>query len=216
MRVRKKKNGAARFEAARDVITDVPKAAPFEINVKEVLGKFPSYRLEIGCGKGAFSVGMAEKNADVGFIALEVVKDVIIFAAEKAKAAELGNLRFVCADAANIDKIFAPASFDVIYINFCDPWPKARHAKRRLTYRAFLEKFRALLSDGGRIEFKTDNRALFDFSLPEFEAAGFTVGDVTYDLHASEYAEGNVMTEYEKNFSERGVPINRLVAEKRA
>lgn len=214
MRVRKKKNGAVRFEAARDVITEVPKDAPFEINVRETLGDFPSYRLEVGCGKGAFSVGMAEREQDVGFIALEVVKDVIIFAAEKAKAAELKNLRFVCADAALVDKIFPPASFDVIYINFCDPWPKARHAKRRLTYRAFLEKFRALLNDGGRIEFKTDNRALFDFSIPEFEAAGFTVSRITNDLHASEYAEDNVMTEYEKNFSSQGVPINRLVAAK--
>ena len=214
MRVRKKKNGAVRFEAARDVITEVKKDAPFEINVRETLGDFPSYRLEVGCGKGAFSVGMAQREPSVGFVALEVVKDVIIFAAEKAKAAELHNLRFVCADAALIDKIFPPASFDVIYINFCDPWPKARHAKRRLTYRAFLEKFRALLNDGGRIEFKTDNRALFDFSIPEFEAAGFTVSHITNDLHASEYAEGNVMTEYEKNFSEKGVPINRLVAAK--
>lgn len=216
MRVRKKKNGAERFEAARDVITEVLKDAPFEINIREILGDFPSYRLEVGCGKGAFSVGMAERERDVGFLALEVVKDVIIFAAEKAKAAELENLRFVCADAGIIEKIFPPASFDVIYINFCDPWPKARHAKRRLTHRAFLKKFHDLLSDGGRIEFKTDNRALFDFSIPEFDAAGFDVSCVTSDLHASEFADGNVMTEYEKNFSEKGVPINRLVASKRA
>ena len=214
MRVRKKKNGAVRFEAARDVITEVPKNAPFEINLYDMLGDYPSYRLEVGCGKGAFSVGMAEREQGVGFVALEVVKDVIIFAAEKAKAAEIKNLRFVCADAAILDKIFPPASFDVIYINFCDPWPKARHFKRRLTYRAFLQKFRELLTDGGRIEFKTDNRALFDFSIPEFEAAGFTLSDITNDLHSSEYAGGNVMTEYEKNFSSKGVPINRLIAAK--
>ena len=214
MRVRKKKNGARRFEEARDVVTEVPKDAPFEIDLRNILGDFPSYRLEVGCGKGAFSVGMAEREQGVGFIALEVVKDVIIFAAEKAKAAELKNLRFVCADAGIIEKIFPSASFDVIYINFCDPWPKARHAKRRLTHRAFLEKFRALLKDGGRIEFKTDNRALFDFSIPEFEAAGFTLSCVTNDLHSSEFDEGNVMTEYEKNFSDKGVPINRLVAAK--
>ena len=214
MRVRKKKNGAARFEAASDVITEVKKDAPSVVDLHQMLGDFPSYRLEVGCGKGAFSVGMAEREKDVGFVALEVVKDVIIFAAEKAKAAELENLRFVCADAAIVDKIFPPASFDVIYINFCDPWPKARHFKRRLTYRAFLEKFRALLTDGGRIEFKTDNRALFDFSIPEFDAAGFDVKDVTNDLHASEFANDNVMTEYEKNFSSKGVPINRLVAAK--
>ena len=214
MRVRKKKNGEARFEAARDVITEIKKDSPEQIDIHRILGDFKSVRLEVGCGKGAFSVGMAQKEPKVGFIALEVVKDVIIFAAEKAKAAELQNLRFVCADAQNIEKIFAPDSFDVIYINFCDPWPKARHAKRRLTYHVFLEKFKCLLKDGGRIEFKTDNRALFDFSIPEFEAAGFSVCGVTNDLHSSEFNDGNVMTEYEKNFSEKGVPINRLIAEK--
>ena len=215
MRVRKKKNGAARFLAASDVITDISKNDPREIDVKELVGERRGYRLEVGCGKGAFAAGMAQRDVDVGFIAMEVVKDVIIFAAEKAKAAQLSNLRFVCADAAVIEKIFPPETFDVIYINFCDPWPKARHAKRRLTYRVFLEKFKSLLREGGRIEFKTDNRPLFDFSLPEFEAAGFDVSCVTFDLHASEYAEGNVMTEYERNFSERGVPINRLVATKK-
>lgn len=215
MRVRKKKNGAARFEAALDVITEIKKDAPEMLDVKEMLGERREYRLEVGCGKGAFAAQTAQNEGDVGFIAMEVVKDVIIFAAEKAKAAALSNLRFVCADAAVIENIFPPETFDVIYINFCDPWPKARHAKRRLTYRAFLEKFRALLRAGGRIEFKTDNRPLFDFSLPEFEAAGFDVSCVTFDLHKSVYAVGNVMTEYEKNFSERGVPINRLVATKK-
>ena len=215
MRVRKKKNGAARFEAALDVITDIKKDEPVEIDVSSLVGERSEYRLEVGCGKGAFAVGTAQSFADVGFIAMEVVKDVIIFAAEKAKAAELSNLRFICADAAVIEKIFPPETFDVIYINFCDPWPKARHAKRRLTYHTFLEKFKVLLKCGGRIEFKTDNRALFDFSLPEFEEAGLEVSDVTNDLHSSVYADGNIMTEYERNFSERGVPINRLVATKK-
>lgn len=212
MRVRKKKNGAARFEAALDVITLIQKDEPRAVNVPALAGDFPSYRLEVGCGKGAFIAEAAAREQNVGFLAMEVVRDVIIFAAEKAKAAELKNLKFICADAAVIEKIFAPKTFDVIYINFCDPWPKARHAKRRLTYRTFLEKFKVLLSDGGRIEFKTDNRPLFDFSLDEFAAAGFGVFDVTYDLHASEFAAGNIMTEYEKNFSGQGVPINRLVA----
>jgi len=214
LRVRKKKNGAARFEAARDVITEVNKSAPERVDIKNILSEYGSYRLEVGCGKGAFAVENAKRNGNVGFIAMEVVKDVIIFAAEKAKAEEISNLRFVCGDADVIDKIFDPDSFDIIYINFCDPWPKKRHAKRRLTCRAFLEKFKPLLKDGGRIEFKTDNRDLFDFSLPEFDAAGFDVSDVTYDLHQSEYASDNIMTEYEKNFSEKGFKINRLVAKK--
>ncbi len=214
MRVRKKKNGAARFEAARDVITEVQKSAPERVDIKNILGEYGSYRLEIGCGKGAFAVETAKRHGDIGFIAMEMVKDVIIFAAEKAKAEKLENLRFVCGDADVIGQIFDPDTFDTIYINFCDPWPKNRHAKRRLTCRTFLEKFKPLLKGGGAIEFKTDNRDLFDFSVPEFEAAGFEVCDVTYDLHQSEYASGNIMTEYEKNFSQKGFKINRLVAKK--
>lgn len=214
MRVRKKKNGAARFEAASDIITDIPKYEPMPYDVKNTVGAFDSYRLEIGCGKGAFCTAAAGQNPDVGFVAMEVIKDVIIFAAEKAKNAELKNIKFVCSDAVVIDKIFTEPVFDVIYINFCDPWPKARHFKRRLTYRTFLEKFKGILKDGGRIEFKTDNRALFDFSIPEFEETGFILSDITNDLHASEYNDGNIMTEYEKNFSEKGFTINRLVARK--
>ena len=212
MRVRKKKNGARRFTEAGDVVTLIDKNDPSLVLPGEALGRFDSYRLEVGCGKGAFICATAEKNPDVGFFAMEVVRDVIIFAAEKVKAAKLQNVRFICGDAAVINSIFPPKTFDVIYINFCDPWPKTRHAKRRLTHRAFLEKFKSLLCDGGRIEFKTDNAPLFEFSIPEFEAAGFELSDVTRDLHASAFAADNVMTEYEKNFSERGVPINRLVA----
>lgn len=215
MRVRKKKNGDARFAAALDVITDIKKAEPHNIDIAELLGRYDSYRLEIGCGKGTFSIETAKQSENVGFVAMEVVRDIITVAAEKAKAAQVKNLKFVCADACVIEQIFAPNTFDVIYINFCDPWPKARHAKRRLTYHVFLEKFKDLLSEGGRIEFKTDNRDLFDFSIPEFDAAGFDVSCVTNDLHSSEYASGNVMTEYERAFSEKGVPINRLVAVKR-
>lgn len=213
MRVRKKKNGAARFEAASDVITDIKKSEPSAVDVKSLLGDFDSYSLEIGCGKGTFITTLAKREPNVGFIAMEVVKDVIIFAAEKAKSDEISNVRFVCADAAVITDIFKEGTFDTIYINFCDPWPKARHAKRRLTYHSFLEKFRTLLSDNGKIEFKTDNRPLFDFSVPEFGEAGFDIEYITYDLH-SEAPEGNIMTEYEKNFSEKGFKINKLIAKK--
>ncbi|MCQ2770265.1 MAG: tRNA (guanosine(46)-N7)-methyltransferase TrmB [Clostridia bacterium] len=215
MRVRKKKNGAVRFEAASDVITDIPKKEPFEYIVTEKVGEYDKYCLEIGCGKGSFSTEIARRNPNKGFVAMELVKDVIIFAAEKAKAAELPNLKFICSDAAVINDIFPNKTFDTIYINFCDPWPKARHAKRRLTYHDFLEKFKLILKDDGKIEFKTDNRDLFDFSLPEFEMAGYVLSDVCYDLHNSEYMKENIMTEYEKNFSQKGFAINRLVARKK-
>ena len=112
----------------------------------------------------------------------------------------------------HLEQIFAPHSFERIYLNFSDPWPKARHAKRRLTYRAMLERFKNLLSENGKIEFKTDNRDLFDFSLIEFEESGYVLENVTFDLHACEWAKDNIVTEYEANFSAKGFKINRLEA----
>ena len=212
MRVRKKKSGDARFTAQKDITLEYNREAPEMINLSEAFPGYSRFRIEIGCGKGSFIAEKAKRNPDVAFIAVEKVRDVIIFAMEKVAAAELTNVRFLCADAEKLDLLFPAGTFERIYINFCDPWPKARHAKRRLTYRKFLEKFKPLLAENGAIAFKTDNRALFDFSLEEFPAAGFTLRDVTFDLHASEWAEENIMTEYEKNFSEKGFKINRLVA----
>lgn len=212
MRVRKKKSGDARFTAQKDITLEYNREAPEMINLSEAFPGYSRFRIEIGCGKGSFIAEEAKRNPDVAFIAVEKVRDVIIFAMEKVAAAELTNVRFLCADAEKLDLLFPAGTFGRIYINFCDPWPKARHAKRRLTYRKFLEKFKPLLAENGAIAFKTDNRALFDFSLEEFPAAGFTLRDVTFDLHASEWAEENIMTEYEKNFSEKGFKINRLVA----
>ncbi len=212
MRVRKKKSGDARFTAQKDITLEYNREAPEMINLSEAFPGYSRFRIEIGCGKGSFIAEEARRNPDVAFIAVEKVRDVIIFAMEKVAAAELTNVRFLCTDAEKLDLLFPAGTFERIYINFCDPWPKARHAKRRLTYRKFLEKFKPLLAENGAIAFKTDNRALFDFSLEEFPAAGFTLRDVTFDLHASEWAEENIMTEYEKNFSEKGFKINRLVA----
>jgi len=212
MRVRKKKSGDARFSAQKDITLEYNREAPEMINLSEAFPGYSRFRIEIGCGKGSFIAEEAKRNPDVAFIAVEKVRDVIIFAMEKVAAAELTNVRFLCADAEKLDLLFPAGTFECIYINFCDPWPKARHAKRRLTYRKFLEKFKPLLAENGAIAFKTDNRTLFDFSLEEFPAAGFTLRDVTFDLHASEWAAENIMTEYEKNFSEKGFKINRLVA----
>ena len=177
---------------------------------------FPERRpvhLEIGCGKGNFACGMAAAHPETNFIAMERVADVACLALEKARDCadtRPDNLRFLIGNAEAITEWFAPHSIDCIYLNFSDPWPKKGHAKRRLTHRLFLERYRQVLAPGGVLRFKTDNVGLFDFSLEEFEAAGLTVSDLTRDLHHSPQNEGNVMTEYEKNFSEKGFPIHAV------
>ena len=132
-------------------------------------------------------------------------------AMEKIKNAGLSNVVFVCGDAEALPDIFEEGELDGLYLNFSDPWPKKKHAKRRLTYIGFLEKYRYILKDGGKIFFKTDNRPLFDFSLEQFELANIPLSDVTNDLHNSVYEADNIHTEYEDNFSAKGFTINRLV-----
>lgn len=210
MRVRKKKNGDARFEACKDLYIEFDKTNPQKLDLAELFPGYTRFRAEIGCGKGTFITETARRNPDIAFIAVEKVRDVVIFASEKVKEAELPNVRFICGDAAALSAMLDERSLETIYINFCDPWPKARHAKRRLTSEGFLRLFKNLLSDDGKIEFKTDNIGLFEFSLEEFPKAGFEMRNVCFDLHASELAESNVQTEYERNFSAKGFKINRL------
>ena len=212
MRSRKRKNGEARMEACGELILPFDKENIAPITLTKLFPDKKSFRIEIGCGKGAFISGIAERNPEVGFIAVEKIGDVMIVAAEKIKEREMENVRFLCCDAAYLEQIFPTHSFERIYLNFSDPWPKARHAKRRLTYRTMLERFKNLLSENGKIEFKTDNRDLFDFSLIEFEESGYILENVTFDLHASEWAKDNIVTEYEANFSAKGFKINRLEA----
>ena len=150
------------------------------------------------------------KNPDVNFLAIERVHDVLVMAAEKIKNSGLTNVKVCCCDAKELTEYFEPKSIDRIYLNFSDPWPKARHEKRRLTYRTFLAIYKKILKKDGAIHFKTDNRGLFDFSLEEFKEFGMRMEKLTFDLHNSEYMDGNVMTEYEKRFSSMGVPINRV------
>ena len=214
MRVRKKKNGDARYDACVDLFIEFDKETPEKLSLTELFPGFTHFRAEIGCGKGTFIAETAKNNPDVAFLAVEKVRDVVIFAAEKVKAAELPNVRFICGDASALTALLDEKSLETIYINFCDPWPKARHAKRRLTSEGFLRIFKNLISDDGKIEFKTDNIGLFEFSLEEFPKAGYEMKNVTFDLHASEWAEGNVQTEYERNFSAKGFKINRLEAYK--
>ncbi|NLK38914.1 MAG: tRNA (guanosine(46)-N7)-methyltransferase TrmB [Clostridiales bacterium] len=164
-------------------------------------------RLEIGCGKGGFLCETAMREPDVEFYAIEKISNVVISAMEKAKAANLDNVRFVIDDATRLLNFVPAGFFDRIYINFSDPWPKARHAKNRLTHIDNLLMYKRVLREGGQLWFKTDNEEFFDFSIGQFDAAGYTVLWETRDLHSSEYAAQNVMTEYEERFSGMGMRI---------
>ena len=170
---------------------------------------FPGKRLclEIGCGKGRFTICMAELYPDKAFIGIETQHDIAYFPAKAAKDKELTNVKIICANAENLLDWFEPGEIKELYLNFSDPWPKARHAKRRLTHRNFLALYKQLLGEGGHLRFKTDNRALFDFSVEEFKEFGLQIIALSYDLHHSEY-ENPVQTEYEQKFSALGTPIN--------
>ena len=204
MRARKKKHGAERLEAVSDIFVEKPLIDPAK----------KTY-VEIGCGKGKFIIENAERNPDINYIAIEKVPDVILLAAEKVKEKGLNNVRFMMCDAKGLTEIFEEKSVDLIYLNFSDPWPKAKHYKRRLTYKTFLDVYRYILKDEGAIFFKTDNAGLFEFSLEQLNEDGWRLENVTDDLHNSEFAKDNIMTEYEKNFSEKGFTIHRVEAYKK-
>ena len=208
MRMRRKKHGAERIAACSQILIPAPISPA--VHPQTFFEVKRPVCLEIGCGKGDFAVGMSAKHQDLNFIAMERVPDVACLALEKAMAASDtrdDNLRFLIGDARNLTEFFLPHSFDRIYLNFSDPWPNKGYAKRRLTHRGFLELYRSLLVEGGLLILKTDNQGLFDFSLEEFEAMGLAIEWQTRDLHASEAAAENVMTEYERHFSELGQVI---------
>lgn len=177
----------------------------------EKFGNDNPINIEIGMGKGRFIMDMAKLNPDINYIGIEKFSSVLVRAVEKQNEEQLPNLLFIRMDAENIENIFDKGEVDYIYLNFSDPWPKDRHAKRRLTSVQFLSRYVNILAKDGGVTFKTDNRPLFDFSLEQVEEAGWVLDNKTYDLHNSEYASGNVMTEYEKRFSEMGNPICRMV-----
>ncbi len=212
MRMRKKKNSASRLaECERYLYKHNTEILSDPGSVMSMSGA-PVF-LEIGAGKGGFACKMAQRHFDTAYFAMEKVTDCVVLAAEKANSGEFGelaNLRFVIDTADNLLKTFECGSIDTIFLNFSDPWHKKGYAKRRLTHRKYLAIYMNLLKEGGTLRFKTDNVPLFDFSLEEIEAMGLHCDVVTRDLHASEWNEGNIMTEYEKNFSEQGVKINML------
>ena len=167
--------------------------------------KYETLCVELGCGMGRFTVETAKAEQGVFFVAIEKIADAMIVALERALDGEITNARFINADADNLADYFAPDEISRIYINFCDPWPTNRHAKRRLTNPRFLEIYSQILCSGGELQFKTDNIPLFDYSVREFERAGLILAETVRDLHKE--APTGIMTDYESKFHSRGVPI---------
>ena len=212
MRMRKKPNLGPRMERCGRFLIDDP--AAYRGHWRDLKPDAADLRLELGCGKGRFTAETAQQHPDTLYIALERVPDAMIVAMERCMDKGLTNVFFIDGDAARLRDYFAPDEVDQMYINFCDPWPSNRHAKRRLTHENFLVLYRGILKTGGKLCFKTDNRDLFEFSLFQFPKAGYDLSEVTRDLHSQGIC--GVMTDYEAKFHEQGVPINRCVGTKLA
>ena len=207
MRMRKKPNLAPRMERCSELLIADP--AQNKGQWRALKPDASALWLEIGCGKGRFTAETAAANPDVLYIAIERVPDAMVIAMERCRQLGLSNVFFVDGDAALLRDYFAPAELDRIFINFCDPWPSNKHAKRRLTHVGFLVLYRGILKVGGQIHFKTDNRDLYEYSLFQFPKAGYTLSEVTRNLH--EHGICGIMTDYEEKFHQLGTPINRCV-----
>lgn len=178
-----------------------------------IFGNENPIHIEIGMGKGQFIMKLAKKHPDINYIGIERYSSVLLRALQKMEIEPLPNIRFLCMDASIITEVFDKEEVAKIYLNFSDPWPKERHAKRRLTSRQFFERYDKILARNGVVEFKTDNDDLFAFSMEEVAEAGWTLDAHTFDLHHDPVLnEGNVMTEYEEKFSSLGHPIHKLIA----
>ena len=210
MRMRKKKNCEARLEKSGNLWVKEPEQ--FKGRWNELFGNDNPIHIEIGCGKGKFICEMAQKYPEINFVAIEVVRDVMVLAMEKAQPIGISNLRFIIADAAKLCDYFEKGEVSGIYLNFSDPWKKNKQAKRRLTHKNFLDIYKMVLNQGDMIYFKTDNSKLFEFSLNSFAQENFKMSNITFDLHNSGF-EDNVMTEYETKFAEQGMPIYRVCAQ---
>ena len=201
---------------ARDVIAEsslvVHEPEKQKGNWQQVFGNDHPVHIEIGMGKGRFICEMAKTHPDINYIGIEKYSSVLLRAIQKMEEEPLPNLLFIRMDAENIDEVFGLDEVDRIYLNFSDPWPKDRHAKRRLPSKEFLTRYDRFLKKDGVLEFKTDNRGLFDFAVEELPQAGWKLVKITYDLHHDEeMMQGNVMTEYEQKFSSMGNPIYKYI-----
>ena len=209
MRLRNIPGAAQVMESSEFVINDyVEKKGKW----REYWGNDHEIHVEIGMGKGRFLMEMARLNPEINYMGIERYSSVLLRAVQKQEKDPVPNLKFICMDAKEVEDTFEEGEIDRIYLNFSDPWPKDRHANRRLTSRQFLDRFRKVLKKTGWIEFKTDNRLLFDFSMEEVEPAGWKLLGASYDLHKDEKMNaGNVMTEYEEKFSSIGNPIFKYI-----
>ena len=201
---------------ARDVIAEsslvVHEPEKQKGNWQQVFGNDHPVHIEIGMGKGRFICEMAKTHPDINYIGIEKYSSVLLRAIQKMEEEPLPNLLFIRMDAESIDEVFDLDEVDRIYLNFSDPWPKDRHAKRRLPSKEFLARYDRFLKKDGVLEFKTDNRGLFDFAVEELPKAGWKLVKITYDLHHDEeMMQGNVMTEYEQKFSSMGNPIYKYI-----
>ena len=210
MRMRKKPNLIPRMERCGDLLVREPES--LRGRWRDKMPQARAVWLELGCGTGRFTVETAARHPEVLYLAVERVPDAMIIAMERARDRGLTNVFFLDDDAARLPEFLGENEIDRLFINFCDPWPGLRHAKRRLTSEGFLRTYRKVLSDGGEIHFKTDNADLFRFSLFQFPKAGYELSEVTRDLHAG--GVQGVMTDYEEKFYNLGTPINRCVGTK--
>lgn len=211
MRVRHKPWAADFIKAHPEII--IPDPEKCKGNWKELFENNNPLHIEVGSGKGQFITGMALQNPEINYLGIELFDSVIVKAAEKVMGAgSPKNVRLLLVNGAELEKYFEKNEVSRIYLNFSDPWPKTRHAKRRLTHENFLKLYEAVLVDNGEIHFKTDNRGLFEYSLVSMSHYGMKLNYVSLDLHA-EMPEDNIMTEYEEKFSSKGQPIYRLEAQ---
>ena len=210
MRMRPKKNREARMKKVSGLLAKTNRDGSVDIMSTFNINK-PLF-LEIGCGKGAFVTELSRRNPDISIIAVERVPDVLMMAMEKSEREGCKNIAFLCENADKIDILFKEKSVCGLYLNFSDPWPRKKHAKRRLTSPLFLEKYKRILKNDAKIFFKTDNTDFFEYSLQTFKKSGFRLNNVCYDLHSSPFAEINIETEFEKNFSSQGFKIKYLEA----
>lgn len=205
MRMRKMKNLDPRMEKCAALRVSDP--AALKGNWRSLMPGCTALWVEVGCGKGKFTAETAQLNPDVLLIAVERCREAMVVAMEKAQSMGLHNVFYIDMDVANIEEIFAPEEIDRLFINFPDPWPRKKNAKRRLTHRSFLDKYCRVVKNGGEFHFKTDNAPLFEYSLEEFAACGLEVQNLTRDLHKDGVV--GVMTGYEEKFHALGTPINR-------
>ena len=205
MRMRKMKNLEPRMERCAAVRVAQPET--LKGNWRSLKPDATALWVEVGCGKGKFTAETAEANPDVLLIAVERCREAMVVAMEKALSMGLTNVFYIDMDVANIEEIFAPGEIDRLFINFPDPWPRKKNAKRRLTHRGFLDKYCRVVREKGEFHFKTDNAPLFEFSVEEFAACGLQVNNLTRNLHENGIV--GIMTGYEEKFHALGTPINR-------